>query len=161
MTILKDSNDLDTKFNYESLPKTTSQTKSSASSDSNEITLEPVTETINNPDGTTTTKEYIKMTGWEKLARNESTSTSYTVTALVANDDTDPAYKNEAKVQSLSVDTLTTLTTESLKKWEGDKTVFTITPTTGENRNQTYWYIAAIALAIGVSGLILIKKKVL
>ena len=153
--------DLDNKFNYASLPKTTTQTKSSTSGDSNVITLEPVTETINNPDGTTTTKEYIKMTGWEKLARNESTSTSYTVTALVANDDTDPAYNNDAKVQSLSVDTLTTLTTESLKKWEGDKTVFTITPTTGENRNQTYIYIGAVALAIIASGLILIKKKVL
>jgi len=153
--------DLDNKFNYASLPKTTTQTKSSTSGDSNVITLEPVTETINNPDGTTTTKEYIKMTGWDKLARNESTSTSYTVTALVANDDTDPAYNNDAKVQSLSVDTLTTLTTESLKKWEGDKTVFTITPTTGENRNQTYIYIGAVALAIIASGLILIKKKVL
>ena len=101
------------------------------------------------------------MTGWEKLARNESTSTSYKVTALVANDDTDPEYKNDAKIQSLSVDTLTTLTTESLKKWKVDKTVFSIMPTTGENRNQTYIYISAVALAIIASGLILIKKKVL
>ena len=153
--------DLDNKFNYASLPKTTTQTKSSESANSQVITLEPVTETINNPDKTTTTKEYIKMTGWDKLARNESTSTSYTVTALVANDDTDPEYKNDAKVQSLSVDTLTTLTTESLKKWEGDKTVFTIMPTTGENRNKTYIYFGAIALVIIASGLILINKKVL
>ena len=153
--------DLDNKLNYASLPKTTTQTKSSTSGDSNVITLEPVTETINNLDGTTTTKEYIKMTGWEKLARNESASTSYTVTALVANDDTDPEYKNDAKIQSLSVDTLTTLTTESLKKWKADKTVFSIMPTTGENRNQTYIYIGAVALAIIASGLILIKKKVL
>lgn len=153
--------DLDNKFNYASLPKTTTQTKSSASSDSNVITLEPVTETINNEDGSTSTKQYIKMTGWEKLAKDESTSTSYTVTALVANDDTDSAYNNDAKVQSLSVDTLTTLTTESLKKWEEGKAQFTIMPTTGENRNQTYLYVEAIALAIIASGLILIKKKVL
>ena len=153
--------DLDNKFNYASLPKTTTQTKSSASSDSNVITLEPVTETINNEDGSTSTKQYVKMTGWEKLAKDESTSTSYTVTALVANDDTDSAYNNDAKVQSLSVDTLTTLTTESMKKWEEGKAQFTIMPTTGENRNQTYLYVEAIALAIIASGLILIKKKVL
>ena len=153
--------DLDSKFNYNSLPEETTQTKTSESGSTGNIKLEPITEKITNPDGSTTTKQYVKMTGWEKLAKGESTSTSYTVTALVANDETDPIYNNDAKVKSLSVDTLSTVTTESLKKWEGSKTQFVITPTTGENRNYTYWYVGAIALAIVAAGVILIKKKVL
>ena len=103
------------------------------------------------------------MTGWEALASQESTTTNYTVTALVANNDEDPLYTNDAKIKSLSLDTLSTLNTESAseKHWATDKTIFTITPTTGENRSETYFVIGAIALAIISSGLILIKKKVL
>ncbi|MBO4816060.1 MAG: hypothetical protein J5507_03965 [Clostridia bacterium] len=162
ITIRVLEDDLDEKFNYQSLPKTTTQKTSSNNHESNEIRLEPKTETIENSDGTTTTKQYIEMTGWESLESEESTKTSYTVTALIANDDLDSDYRNDAKVKSLSIDTLSTLNTKTMEEWgANDKTVFTITPTTGENRNQTYWYIGAIALALIASGLILIKKKVL
>ena len=101
------------------------------------------------------------MKGWEKLAKDESTKTSYTVTALVGNDDTDPEYKNDAKIQSLSVDTLSTFSTKSEKVLEADETVFSIMPTTGENRDYTFMYVGAIVLAIVASGIVLIKKKVL
>ena len=101
------------------------------------------------------------MTGWESLESGQSTKTGYTVTALIANDELDTDYKNNAKVKSLSIDTLSTLTTNSLTKWEAGKTVFTIMPTTGENRDQMYWYIGAAALAVVASGIVLIKKKVL
>lgn len=162
ITIRVLEDDLDEKFNYQSLPKTTEQKTSSGKHESDEIRLEPKTETIENSDGTTTTKQYIEMTGWESLESEESTKTSYTVTALIANDDLDSDYRNDAKVKSLSIDTLSTLNTKTVEEWGAeDKTVFTIMPTTGENRNQTYWYIGAIALAIIASGLILIKKKVL
>ena len=162
ITIRVLEDDLDEKFNYQSLPKTTTQKTSSNNHESNEIRLEPKTETIENSDGTTTTKQYIEMTGWESLESEESTKTSYTVTALIANDDLDSDYRNDAKVKSLSIDTLSTLNTKTIEEWGADdKTVFTITPTTGENRNQTYWYIGAIALSLIASGLILIKKKVL
>ena len=154
--------DLDEKFNYNSVPTTTTQTTSYTTSiEPYQISIEPVITEKTESDGTKTTTQYLEMTGWESLESGQSTKTSYTVTALIANDDLDTDYRNDAKVKSLSIDTLSTLSTNSIKEWKAGKTVFTITPTTGENRNQTYWYIAAIALAIGVSGLILIKKKVL
>ena len=163
VTVLEVNDDLDEKYNYDSVPKTTVQTKSNESKASKEITLTPQKETITNSDGTTTETKYVKMTGWEALASNESTTTSYTVTALVANNEEDPLYTNDAKIKSLSLDTLATLNTESAseKHWAADKTVFTITPTTGENRSETYFVIGTIALGIIVAGLVLIKKKVL
>ena len=154
--------DLDSKFNYSSLPSTTTQTTSyTTSSGPNQITIKPVITEKTESDGTKTTTQYLEMTGWESLESGQSTKTSYTVTALIANDDLDTDYRNDAKVKSLSIDTLSTLTTNTLKTWGASNTVFTITPTTGENRNQMYWYISAVALAIVASGIVLIKKKVL
>ena len=154
--------DLDSKFNYSSLPTTTTQTTSyTTSSGPNQISIKPVIKEETDSNGTKTTTQYLEMTGWESLESGQSTKTSYTVTALIANDELDTDYKNNAKVKSLSIDTLSTLTTNSLTKWEAGKTVFTIMPTTGENRDQMYWYISAVALAIVASGIILIKKKVL
>ena len=49
----------------------------------------------------------------------------------------------------------------TLKNWKADNTIFTITPTTGENRNYMYWYIGGIGLAVVATGIFLIKKKVL
>lgn len=163
VTVQEVNDDLDEKYNYNSLPKTTTQTTSNESKESKIITLTPVTEKITNSDGTTTESKYIKITGWEALASQESTTTSYTVTALIANNEEEPTYTNDAKIKSLSLDTLSTLNTESAseKHWAADKTVFTVTPTTGENRSETYFVIGAIALAIISAGLILIKKKVL
>ena len=158
VTIREVNDYLDEKYNYDSLPKTTVQTvKSPENKASKEITLD----TITNGDGTTTETKYVKMTGWEALASQESTTTSYTVTALVANNEEDPSYRNDAKIKSLSIDTLSTLSSASEKLWEADRTEFTIMPTTGENRSETYFVIGAIALAIISAGLILIKKKVL
>ena len=152
---------LDEKYNYNSLPQTTTQTSSSESKNSGVITLKPktITETVEGVEKTTT---YVEMTGWEKLASEESTETSYTVTALVANNnETDTNYNNDAKIRSLSVDELSTLTKTSEKVWDLDETTFTIMPTTGGNKNQTYWYVGAVALAVVASGIFLIKKKVL
>ncbi len=162
VTIKVLEDDLDSKFNYNSVPTTTTQTTSyTTSSGPNQISIKPVIKEETDSDGTKTTTQYLEMTGWESLESGQSTKTSYTVTALIANDELDTDYKNNAKVKSLSIDTLSTLTTNSLTKWEAGKTVFTIMPTTGENRDQMYWYISAVALAIVASGIVLIKKKVL
>lgn len=154
--------DLDSKFNYSSLPTTTTQTTSyTTSSGPNQISIKPVITEKTDSDGTKTTTQYLEMTGWESLESGQSTKTSYTVTALIANDELDTDYKNNAKVKSLSIDTLSTLTTNTLKNWNAAETKFSIMPTTGENRDQMYWYISAVALAIVASGIVLIKKKVL
>ena len=154
--------DLDSKFNYNSVPTTTTQTTSyTTSSGPNQISIKPVIKEETDSNGTKTTTQYLEMTGWESLESGQSTKTSYTVTALIANDELDTDYKNNAKVKSLSIDTLSTLTTNTLKKWKAAETKFSIMPTTGENRSQMYWYISAVALAIVASGIVLIKKKVL
>ena len=161
ITVKALEDDLDSKFNYNSVPTSTTQTTSfTTRSEPNSITIKPTTVEETDLDETKTTS-YLEMTGWESLESGQSTKTSYTVTALIANDDLDSAYKNDAKIKSLSLDTLTTLTTKAEKIWEADKTVFTITSTTGENRNYIYWYVGAAALVIVASGLIFIKKKVL
>ncbi len=161
ITVKALEDDLDSKFNYNSVPTSTTQTTSfTTRSEPNNITIKPTTVEETDLDETKTTS-YLEMTGWESLESGQSTKTSYTVTALIANDDLDSAYKNDAKIKSLSLDTLTSLTTKSKKIWEADNTVFTITSTTGENRNYIYWYVGAAALVIVASGLIFIKKKVL
>lgn len=155
ITVNEIEDDLDAKFNWDSLPKETTQTTSFTTRiQPQNIKLERAT----NFDGT----EYVSMKGWEALGSGDLAKTEYTVTALVADDDnSDLAYSNDAKVSSLSLKPLSALTSDSTKIWTPDTTTFSIMPTTGENKDYTYWYIGAIALAIIGSGVILIKKKVL
>ena len=160
VNVLED--DLDPKFNYNSLPTQTVQTTSfKTNSEPETIKIEPVITENTESNGEKTKTQYFKMTGWESLESGQSTKTSYKVTALIAKDDLDSAYNNDAKVKSLSIDTLSTLSTNTLKNWKADNTIFTITPTTGENRNYMYWYIGGIGLAVVATGIFLIKKKVL
>ena len=159
------NDNLDPKYNYNSLPQDTVQTittEKNESKTSGKVNLDPVIETINN-NGTSTEKKYIKTTGWESLARGESTTITYTATALIGNNEEDPLYRNSVKLKAIKIDALATLNTKSaeLDHWASDRTVFTVMPTTGENRSETYFVIGAIALAIISAGLILIKKKVL
>ena len=150
VSILEVRDDLDEKYNYESITK----------SDTTEF--EPVTEEVRADDGTVTKTKYIKITGWDEIASEETTSKSYTVTALIGNADDDPAYTNAARIQSLKLDKLTTFKSSMSTLWEiEDTTVITITPNTGENRNVTYYIVGAVALVVLAGGIVLIKRKVM
>ena len=159
------NDDLDSKYNYNSIPGKTVQTVKTISNESKtsgEVKLDPVIETIHNDDGTTTERKYIKKTGWEALASQESTTITYTATAIIGNNEEDLLYTNKAKIKAIRIDKYATLNTVSAeeKHWAvEDKTIFTITHSTGENRSETYFVIGTIALGIIVAGLILIKKK--
>ncbi len=141
ITVREVQDEIDPKFNLNSVPKTVKQTKS----DSKEIRLSPESTTI-------------KMTGWESLASSEKTSMEYTVTSLLSQDD-DSNFGNDAKVTSLSLDSLTTLASNS--EWNADSTTFAITPSTGANRDYTELIVGIIALVVAAVGFIAIKKKVL
>ena len=57
--------DLDSKFNYDSVPTTTTQTTSfTTRNEPNNITIKPVTKEETDLDGTTTSTTYLEMTGW-------------------------------------------------------------------------------------------------
>lgn len=123
------------------------------------VNIEKTEQTTQNPDGTTTTENVLKITGWSEIASGETTSIKYTVTTLLSNQDDDTLYENTAKITSISLDKLTTLTSKF--EWKFDNTTLTITPTFGSDRSNTYWIAGAIALIVVAGGFILLKKKVL
>ena len=145
---------LDSKYNYDSLPSKAVQIKGNESKESKEVILKTEKEAEN---------KYIKMTDWEAVACGESTTITYTASALISNNEEDLLYLNNVKIKAMSISTLSTLNTKSAKKenWPVARTTFTITPATGGNRNETYLIVETIALAIIIAGIILIKKKVL
>ena len=154
VTVKEVQDDIDEKYNINSLPKTVKQTKS----ESNQIKLTPITTEVTDAEGTKRNTTYIQMTGWESLASSEKTSMEYTVTSLLSQED-DSNFGNDAKVTSLSLDKLTTLASNS--EWSADSTIFAITPSTGANRSYTELIVGIIALAVAAVGFIAIKKKVL
>lgn len=121
------------------------------------------TETSKVADGTTTikTNNVYKITGWSSMAKDESESIEYVATSLLKSSEDDLAYSNDAEITKIKLDKLTTL--ESGFNWDDGykETVITITPTTGENRSNTNWIVAVIALIVLSTGIVILKKKVL
>ena len=102
------------------------------------------------------------MSGWSSLKTDESSSTEYTVTSLLSNKDDDTEYLNAAKITSVKLDKLTTLTSGyDWTKIGLDDAVLVITPPTGSDRSNVYLVATAIAFGTIVAGIIVLKKKVL
>ena len=152
---------MDSKYDLTTLPQNAPQvvTTSNGESNSGEIRFDPETTTITNPDGTTETKTSIKMTGWSELKTSEKSAITYKVSALVSSDKNNTSYDNDVKVTALSLDELTTLSSEY--KWEKAHSVFTITPTFGQDRSHINLIVGVVSLVFAAIGIVLIKKKVL
>lgn len=123
---------------------------------------ESTEKTVTDENGTTTTTNTLKITGWsDKLERNQSESVEYTVKALLSSDNEDgDGFTNSAQVTQLKLDKLTTLSSSS--EWDKkDDTVVSITPPTGADKTNTYWVAATIALIALAVGIIVINQKAL
>ena len=117
-----------------------------------------------NIDGTgarsSTTTQHLSFTGWNEVKRNESVEVSYKVTSLLSKDD-DTIYTNQAEVESISLNKLTTL--KNSFNWEQclQETTLTIYSSTGADRSNIYWIAIAVGLITIVAGIVVIRKKIL
>ena len=176
ITVNEVIDELDAKYNYDPtagevketvVHEDTSIEESTVKIEKPEVTTSTSsteTTTVTNPDEsiTTTTNNTLSIKGWSGIESGAKTSINYTVTSLLSNEDNDTLYTNKAKITSISLDKLTTLKSnfewgENLK----DTTTLTITPTTGEDRSNTYWVAGAVALVVIAAGFVVLKKKVL
>ncbi len=161
-TVQEVIDELDSKYNYASLPEKVSETKVTNKGDiittENKITLKQVENVtdVNNENSQVT------MTGWDSMTTGESLTIDYLTTDLYGNELNDSTYVNNARITSLKTDNLTTLARE--KAWGDDyhsSTTLIVMPSTGENRSNNYIIIAIVAiLTLGI-GIIFIKKKIL
>ncbi len=160
--------ELDIKYNYDSLAGEVTETitHEDGSTEESTVTIEkpaPLTSSeTTNPDETTSTNDYLILRGWTEIESQAKTSIHYTATSLLSAEDEDTLYTNRARITSISLDKMTTL--NSNFQWGDsvtDSTTLTITPTTGEDRSNTYWIAGAIALVVMAAGFVLLKKKVL
>ena len=167
---------LDEKYNLDSIPKenlvevvvrqdkTEERNNNSIKVEKQDASSTTSTDTTTSPNGTTTTKttKSFTMSGWSSLKTDESSSTEYTVTSLLSNKDDDTEYLNAAKITSVKLDKLTTLTSGyDWTKIGLDDAVLVITPPTGSDRSNVYLVATAIAFGTIVAGIIVLKKKVL
>ena len=167
---------LDEKYNLASIPKenlveivirqdkTEKRNNNSIKVEKQDGSSSTSTDTTTNPDGTTTTKttNSFTMSGWSSLKTDESSSTEYTVTSLLSNKDDDTKYLNTAKITSIKLDKLTTLTSKyDWSKAGTGEAIITITPPTGSDRSNLYLVVSAIALGTIFAGIVILKKKVL
>ena len=166
-TVKEVIDELDPKYNYASLPEKVSETKVTNTGDimttENKITLTPMEEVTEvYSEESQVPHKHVTITGWDSMTTGESLTIDYLTTVLYGNQLDDSLYENSARITSLNVDNLATLTKE--KAWGDDyhsNTTLIVMPSTGENRSNNYIIIAVVAiLTLGI-GIIFIKKKVL